>query len=83
LYQIFPFYFIKKISRLNGEIYSINSFFVVNNIYDKMIECYDINGNLIHKKYLANVLDEDNHAFGYFNNKFIIGTRKTKKLIRL
>jgi hypothetical protein len=73
LYQIFPFYFIKKISRLNGEIYSINSFFVVNNIY----------GNLIHKKYLANVLDEDNHAFGYFNNKFIIGTRKTKKLIRL
>jgi hypothetical protein len=82
LYQLNPFFFVRKISRLNGEIYSIHSWFYVNNEFDKRIECYDINGNLVDYKVLENVYEEEsqNYSSGFFNNKFIIGLSKAKKL---
>ena len=85
LYQLNPFSYKTKISRGNGEIYSINSWFYVCNYFDKRIECYDINGNLVDAKNLVNIYEENNllYSFGYFNKRFIIGPSETKKLIIL
>ncbi len=82
LYQLNPFSFKCEISNCNCEIYSIHSWFYVSNIFDKRIECYDINGNLVGYKVLENVYEEAEiyYSFGYFNNKFIIGNRESKYL---
>ena len=50
---------------------------------DKRIECYDINGNLVDKKDLDNINEEVKqiYLFGYFNNRFILGTREGKNVI--
>jgi hypothetical protein len=81
LYQLNPFSFKCKISNGNCEIFSIHSCFYVINEFDKRIECYDINGNLVDYKGLENVYEEEAeiyYSFGYFNNKFIIGNRESK-----
>jgi hypothetical protein len=82
LYNTNPFSFKCEISNGNSEIYSINSWFYVNNEFKKRIECYDINGNLVDYKCLENVYEEEsqNYSSGFFNNKFIIGLSKAKKL---
>ena len=84
LYQISPFCFKNFVISCNSnpEIYSINSWFYVFNKFDKRIECYDLNGNLADKKSCLNIYEEKNqcYSFGYFNNRFIVGTEKTKKL---
>ena len=83
LCQLNPFSFKCEISNGNFEIYSIHSWFFVNNQNDKRIECYDINGNLVNYKDLENVYEEEAeiyYSFGYFNNKFIIGNRESKYL---
>ena len=83
LNQLNPFSFKCEISNGNCEIYSIHSWFYVSNIFDKRIECYDINGNLVNYKDLENVYEEEAeiyYSFGYFNNKFIIGNDQTKNL---
>ena len=63
----------------------INSSFYVYHKSDKRIECYDINGDLVDGKCLENISEEtaQNFSFGYFNNRFIIGTEQTKKIIRI
>ena len=81
LYQLNPFSFKCKISNGNCEIFSIHSWFYVINEFDKRIECYDINGNLVDYKGLENVYEEEAeiyYSFGYFNNRFIIGNRESK-----
>ena len=80
-----PFSFKTKISRGNGEIYSINSWFYVYNQFYIKIECYDINGDLVDEKCLENISEDTGQifSFGYFNNRFIIGTEQTKKIIRI
>ena len=85
LYLLNPFSFKTRISRGNGEIYLINSSFYVYHKSDKRIECYDINGDLVDGKCLENISEEtaQNFSFGYFNNRFIIGTEQTKKIIRI
>ncbi len=81
LYQLNPFSFKCRIGTNNCEIYAINSWFYVINQFDKRIECYDINGNLVNYKGLENIYEENQrYSFGFFNNKFIIGLSKPKKL---
>ena len=48
---------------------------------DNKIESYDINGDLVDDKCLENILVtvDQNFLFGYFNNRFIIGTEIQKK----
>ena len=76
-----PFSFKTKISNysLLDSIYSINSWFYVNNHSDERFECYDINGHCEKYKYY-NKNFHVYESFGYFNNAFIIGSLKAKKL---
>ena len=73
LYLLNPFSFKTRISSRNGEIYPINSWFYVYNYFDKKIECYDINGDLVVENCLDNISEDvnQNYSFGYFNNWFI------------
>ena len=84
LFNLNPFSFKTRISTgTQFEIYSINSWFYVYKQLDKRIECYDINGNLVDKKDLDNINEEVKqiYLFGYFNNRFILGTREGKNVI--
>jgi hypothetical protein len=84
LYYLNPFRFKTRIGNSKSAICSINSWFYVNNYFDKRIECYDINGNLVDYKDLDNLYEkEEYYSFGYFNNSFIIGTKAAKILIIL
>ena len=69
-----PFSLKAKIGANFGAIYLINSWFNVNNKFDKRIECYDINGHMVDSKNLENVYYDKNEqayfSFGYFNSKF-------------
>ena len=83
LYQLNPFSFKTRMCSNNCEIYSINSWFYVYNKFVKKIECYNINGDLVDKKNLEKINEDVNQIFIFsnFNGRFIIGTKKTKKII--
>ena len=85
LYYLNPFSFKVQLSNNHYEIYSINSWFYVNNKYNKRIECYDINGNMVNSKKLEHVREEMiplHYSFGFFNNAILIGQYKKLKIIK-
>jgi hypothetical protein len=82
LYFLNPFSFKARICFHICEIYSIDSWFYINNNFAKRIECYNVNGILVDSKDLDNVyeVEEQSYSFGYFNSAFKIGPSKTKKI---
>ena len=55
------------------------------NQFDERIEFYNINGSLVEKINIESIQENEqkSYSFRYYNKRFMIGTEKTKKIIRL
>ena len=84
-YNLNPFYFKTKLCRGNGDILAHNAWFHEYKNSRKTLRCYDMIGNLVDEKMIFidgfQALICQEYVITYFNEKFIIGLTKEKKLI--
>jgi hypothetical protein len=84
-YNLNPFFFKTKLCRGNGDVLTHNSWFHEYKNSRKTLRCYDINGNLVDEKMIfidgSTPLICNEYVTTYFNERFLIGLTKERKLI--